>query len=266
MRCKICGSQSQPAFRGTILGKYDVAYFHCSHCEFLQTEEPYWLEESYSSAISDLDLGPVNRAIWGARIVEGVICSAFDANAKFVDWGGGYGVLTRLMRDRGYDFYWHDAHCPNLFAKAFVADESQSYALLSCFEVFEHFVEPRVEIEKMLKLSSNILFTTELPPNKITSQRDWWYLTPETGQHISIYSSRTLEHLAAQYGLRLMSNGSSLHLLTREPISERRFHAIARDGRIAWLIRKLGRRKLLRPSLLPDDFRTVTGWNVCLPD
>lgn len=44
----------------------------------MQTEEPYWLAEAYSSAISDLDLGPVNRAITGARIVEGVIVLAFE--------------------------------------------------------------------------------------------------------------------------------------------------------------------------------------------
>jgi hypothetical protein len=38
-------------------------------------------------------------------------------NGTFVDIGGGYGLLTRLMRDRGFDFYWKDPHCENIFAK-----------------------------------------------------------------------------------------------------------------------------------------------------
>jgi 2-polyprenyl-3-methyl-5-hydroxy-6-metoxy-1,4-benzoquinol methylase len=134
----------------------------------MQTEEPYWLAEAYSSAISDLDLGPVNRAITGARIVEGVIVLAFDPNAKFVDWGGGYGVFTRLMRDKGYDFYWSDAYCQNLFAKHFVADADQSYEMMTCFEVFEHLVQPMAEIKVMLKMAPNILFTTQLPPSPLT--------------------------------------------------------------------------------------------------
>ena len=108
MQCKVCGSTSEFAFKGKLLQKHDISYFRCPNCEFMQTEEPYWLEEAYSSAISDLDLGPVNRAITGSRIVESAILLNFDPNAKFIDWGGGYGVFTRLMRDKGYDFYWRD--------------------------------------------------------------------------------------------------------------------------------------------------------------
>ena len=66
VQCKVCGASSDFVFRGTILRKYDVAYYRCPTCDFMQTEEPYWLAEAYSSAISYLDLGPVNRAITGA--------------------------------------------------------------------------------------------------------------------------------------------------------------------------------------------------------
>ena len=242
--------------------KHDIQYFRCDTCDFLQTEEPYWLDEAYQSAISDLDLGPVNRAVTGSRMVESVITSSFDPNASFIDWGGGYGVFTRLMRDKGFDFYWRDPYCDNLFAKQFVAQAESGYELMTCFEVFEHLVQPLSEIEAMLKLSPNILFSTHLPPMRLQTATDWWYLTPEHGQHVAIYSPKTLQFIAAKFGLHLVSDGFSLHLLSRKPVSERLFKIIARDGRASKVVRSLGRRKLRKGSLLTQDFRAVTGWNV----
>jgi hypothetical protein len=262
MQCKICDSTSEFVFKGKVLQKYDISNFCCPNCEFTQTEEPYWLAEAYSSAISDLDLGPVNRAIAGARVVESTILLAFDPNAKFVDWGGGYGVFTRLMRDKGYDFYWRDAYCQNLFAKQFVAEADSGYELLTCFEVFEHMVQPMAEIEAMLKLAPNIFFTTLLPPSRLQTAADWWYLTPEHGQHISIYSLPALKFIASNFGLHLSTDGSETHLLSKKPVSRRLFRAIVRDGRASQIMRKIGRRKLLKKSLLMDDFRAVTGWKV----
>ncbi len=262
MQCRICHSTSEFIFKGKILQKYDVSYFRCPNCEFMQTEEPYWLAEAYSSAISDLDLGPVNRAITGARVVESTILLAFDPNARFIDWGGGYGVFTRLMRDKGYDFYWRDAYCQNLFAKHFVADADSGYELMTCFEVFEHLVQPMAEIEAMLKLSPNILFTTLLPPSRLHAATDWWYLTPEHGQHISIYSVPALQFIAGKFGLQLSTDGSGTHLLSQKPVSGRLFKAVVHDRRVSQVIRKIGRRKLRKGSLLMDDFRAVTGWKV----
>ena len=173
MQCKLCGDPSEQVFRGRILKKYDVDYYRCPKCDFIQTEQPYWLEEAYSSAICEQDLGPVNRAVCGSRIVESVIAAAaFDPNGKFIDWGGGYGLLTRLMRDRGYDYYWRDLYCTNLFAKQFVANEVETYELMTSFEVFEHLVQPMHEIATMLKFSQNILFTTEVPPSALKTAQN----------------------------------------------------------------------------------------------
>src|SRR5258708_34063228 len=110
MKCKICQSGVTPAFSAKILRKYDTVYFRCGSCGFMQTEEPHWLKESYESAINEVDLGPVNRAITGSKLIEGVILSNFDTSANFVDFGAGYVVLVRLMRDRGFDFYSGDLY------------------------------------------------------------------------------------------------------------------------------------------------------------
>lgn len=262
MKCKICGKAAPLLFRRQILRKHDVAFFRCGTCEFIQTEEPYWLEEAYSSAISDLDLGPVNRAITGARMTEGLILAGFDTDAKFADWGGGYGVFTRLMRDQGFDFYWFDRYCQNLFAKQFIVDEGSTYELMTAFEVFEHFVDPLSDIQDMLKLSGNVFFTTVLSPTDLTNLKDWWYLTPEHGQHISIYSEKTLQFIAGMFDLHLTTDGADKHLLSRKPFSSRTFKLVVRGRRAADVMRRIRRRKLRTHSLLMPDFRAVTGWDV----
>lgn len=61
MICKICAKQSNQIFKTKILNKYDISYFHCKHCGFLQTEEPYWLDEAYAESINMSDTGYMQR-------------------------------------------------------------------------------------------------------------------------------------------------------------------------------------------------------------
>ena len=55
MNCKICSSNTSEVFTKEILGKYLVKYYQCNFCEFLQTEKPFWLEESYKNPINISD-------------------------------------------------------------------------------------------------------------------------------------------------------------------------------------------------------------------
>jgi len=51
MDCNICKNNTSIFSRVKILNKYDVKYFYCDYCGFIQTEEPYWLEEAYKEPI-----------------------------------------------------------------------------------------------------------------------------------------------------------------------------------------------------------------------
>ena len=62
-RCSICNCEKKEFLRAKILYKYEIKYLFCENCGFLQTEEPYWLEEAYSNAIADTDTGVVARNI-----------------------------------------------------------------------------------------------------------------------------------------------------------------------------------------------------------
>jgi len=227
--CKICGSESTPCFNALILNKYDTVYYKCTHCGFIQTDAPYWLQEAYGSAITKQDIGLINRNLVTFPILSLLINYFFDKARKFIDYGGGYGMLTRIMRDKGYDYYRFDTYCENIFAKNFDAENpgtSPDYELLTAFEVFEHLEDPSGELEKMLNWSSNIFFSTEIQPANVNSPADWWYVMPETGQHIALYTIKALQALGKKHGFNFYTNGTNLHLFTRKKINSWLFKLI----------------------------------------
>src|ERR1700744_2069789 len=141
MSCKICEHPVSLLFNKKILGKYDVGYYQCSHCGFMQTEEPYWLNEAYQNAITALDVGLASRNLILAPMVETIIKAFFNSNGMFLDYGGVYGLLVRMLRDKGLQFYREDKFCENLFAKSFDITDfpgTPPFELVTAFELFEH--------------------------------------------------------------------------------------------------------------------------------
>ena len=219
MNCKICNSISNHLFSGRILNKYNIGYFRCADCGFIQTEDPYWLKDAYANPIHTLDVGLVNRNIVFSNFTARVLNKCKIGSKKFLDYGGGYGLFVRLMRDKGYDFYYLDEYSENIFSKDFTLAELKpvnEFGFLTAYEVFEHIPNPLTEIIKMFNYSNSILFTTQLiPETKISKISDWWYFMPETGQHISFYTKKTLEVMAKVNNANFFSNGY-LHMITKE--------------------------------------------------
>jgi len=250
MKCKICNSKTDKVFTSKILSKYNIAYFFCRNCCLLQTEEPYWLDESYQESINLSDTGYLSRNLHLSKITSIFLYLFFNKKARFIDYGGGYGVFVRLMRDIGFDFYWQDAYTTNLFARGFEA-ENAHYELVTSFKTFEHFVEPNKEIQNMLGLSDNILFSTDLYGKKIPAPNEWYYYGLNHGQHISFYNIRTLQNIAQKYSLRLWSNGHSLHLLTKKKINSRLL-------KLAYYSNKVGFAGVVKKLM---NSKTLSDWN-----
>ncbi len=229
MNCNICDYKiNRSIFNAKILNKYDVKYYYCKHCGFLQTEAPYWLDEAYNESINISDTGIISRNLNLSKITTLISYFFFDKDKKFLDFAGGYGIFTRLMRDIGFDFYWDDKFSKNLISRGFEykKDEGGGIEMITSFEAFEHFDNPIKEIKDMLKISKNILFSTELLPEKIHKPEDWWYYGLEHGQHISFYSLKTLKFIADKYKLNIYTNGTTIHLLTAKKINKYLFKLI----------------------------------------
>ena len=257
MKCKICDSLITSIFdKAKVLGKYEVAYYQCNRCGFVQTQDPYWLEEAYSNAIGYNDIGLASRNLIQLELARTVIALFFSRREQYLDYGGGYGLFVRLMRDKGFDFYLHEPNCENLFAKTFDIElpTDLKFHILTAFEVFEHLADPLAEIEKMLKLSPNIFFSTALLPKSSPRPSQWWYYSLDGGQHVSFYSRASLNYLADRLGVRVYSNDHSYHLLTNKKISPNIF-ALGMRMKISRVINQFIR----QPSLLSRDYLKVAG-------
>lgn len=220
MNCRVCKRTASPIFSGTMLN-YSVQYFFCDYCGFLLTEHPYWLEEAYKESITHLDTGILHRNLLQYKMASNVIFFLFNRHGKFLDYAGGYGIFVRLMRDVGFDFYWHDKLSNNLLARGFdhSIEDTEDIELLTCFEAFEHFINPIEDIKTLLEITDNILFSTRILPKPLPKPKDWWYYGLDHGQHISFYSIRTLKYIANKFRLKFYSNGISTHLFSNKEIN-----------------------------------------------
>jgi hypothetical protein len=218
--CRVCKSKNiKKVFEARLL-QYDVSYFECETCLYVQTEKPYWLEQAYSSAISGTDTGIVERNYKCAKRATNVCALLNIQNQPIVDHAGGYGLFVRSMRDIGFNTFWQDKYCQNLFARGFEYEKKkEKVALLTAFEVFEHLDEPLENIHDMFEQADNILFSTLLIPEPTPKAEDWWYYCRTHGQHIGFYRKKTLMYLAKKYNKNLYSCNSEIHLFSEKKIS-----------------------------------------------
>jgi len=213
MKCKICKNESKKIFTQKVLSKYDVDYYKCDNCGFIQTQKPFWLKEAYKEPINLEDTGIIERNLYFTELVSPIIKTVFGKNNTYLDYSGGYGIFSRLMINKGIRVLWTDPHTKNIFAKGFEY-KNEKIEAITCFECFEHFDEPIKEIEKMLKISKNIMFSTTLQTEDIP-KKNWDYYGFEHGQHIAFYSKKTLKFIANKHKLNLYSI-KNLHFLTEK--------------------------------------------------
>jgi Methyltransferase domain len=231
--CKICRTPS-PLFgvvdfsksclenqgkRLSLIG-VPIYYRRCSMCGFLFTTAfDAWTPEGFQQNIYNddyvivdpeyVEIRPTNNAKFVADLFQ-----ASSSEIKLLDYGGGEGLFAQLMRERGFSADTYDP-----FSSRYTQMPTDSYNLITCFEVMEHVPHPDQIVETMASLLDKcgmILFTTLLQPQVIEQIGvNWWYVGPRNG-HVSIYSASSLGRLFHKYGLRFGSFADSTHIAYTE--------------------------------------------------
>lgn len=240
--CPLCGDRCSSFLDVKILGK-SRQLLTCQSCNASFFLSPDWLDEAYSEPIAVLDTGAVVRAVRTSRDVSGLLASQGLSEARVVDWGAGHGLLTRLLRSRGINAVWHDPLSPNIHAKGFEFDpgsQDPASTVVVMVEVLEHLEDPVQELSRAVDDTGAELLaaTTVLAPPSIAP--DWWYLLPETGQHILFLRKRSMHVLAERLGMSYWGMGT-WHIFSRGKFSPTR-------ARLALTGAKLASRLFLGPG------------------
>jgi 2-polyprenyl-3-methyl-5-hydroxy-6-metoxy-1,4-benzoquinol methylase len=132
-------------------------------------------------------------------------------DASVLDFGGGNGLLCRLLRDRGFNARVLDAYATNDFAQGF-DDDGSIYNLVCAFEVAEHFADPKTEMTRIFQRSKAVVII-----GTVTYEgqgADWWYFIGG-GQHVFFYAKGGMKFLAAMHGYHYEPMGNTHIFLKR---------------------------------------------------
>jgi hypothetical protein len=186
-----------------------VEYRRCGGCGSLQTEPPYWLDEAYlgngekENNLSSVDTGAAHRNV--TNLAASLIVARTLKLTNVLDFGGGDGLLCRLLRDHGLNAFVKDAHADATYARGFSEPDFTTPDLLTAFEVLEHLGSPAEDLQQIFEGKPSAIFVSTLPYGG--QGPDWWYLTPTTGQHVFFYGEEAFKHIASEYGYDLVRAG-----------------------------------------------------------
>jgi hypothetical protein len=216
VKCPICGEAAEVKLHVDIHGRHKQPLFQCSVCCFSFFHQPDWLPQSFSAELNELDLGSVARCLSVADFVTATF-SSDRGTTRLLDWGGGDGLLTRLLRERGFDCVWHDPFVQPRYVGDSIYIEGDHTGIVVASEVFLHLTDPLYALRSLLAISEVVVITAVVPPKQI--EPNWWYLMPESGQHVSFYPIVSLKELARLTGTQLSSDRRFFHVFSHRRLS-----------------------------------------------
>lgn len=181
--------------------KIDENFYDCSTCKALVKDKKYYLtadEEKARYQNHNNDINDVGYQKFTSPITNYVL-ENFTKNNKGLDFGSGTGpVISSELEKNNYTILQYD---PYFSPNKNVLKSKYDY-IVSC-EVFEHFYNPKQEIETLLKLLKNngaLLIMTLLYNDKKDFDA-WFYKNDPT--HVFIYRKKTFEFIAKTYNLEI---------------------------------------------------------------
>ena len=208
---------------GTVLPSsgQPVHYIRCEQCGFCFAPSLYqWSLDEFESRIYNSEYVHVDPDYVEARPRANAqtLRTMFDGcglELRHLDYGGGKGLLSDLMRDVG----WQSASYDPFVDRDMDLRDFGKFDLITAFEVFEHVPDPgrlAADLASFLDDDGVILFSTLLSDGNLGSGKklDWWYASPRNG-HISLYSAMSLSLLGAKHGLNFGSFSMGFHAFWR---------------------------------------------------
>ena len=230
MQCQICNGQTElldvvdfnkscEENRGFFLPLSGIPIFYsqCVTCkftfapEFAKWSEKDFLEKIYNDKYIEIDPDYLEvRPQASSQFLKQMFPDQ-KASIRHLDYGGGNGKLSQLLRQDGWDSETYD---PFPSSDTRLADLGK-FNLITAFEVFEHVPDVTELMQNLTQLMAAdclVLFSTLVSDGNIKANTriTWWYASPRNG-HISLFSKQSLLLLANKYQLNVGSFSDGLH-------------------------------------------------------
>jgi 2-polyprenyl-6-hydroxyphenyl methylase/3-demethylubiquinone-9 3-methyltransferase len=198
-----------------------IYYYRCPDCKFIFTTAfDRFTHADFARVIYNDEYVLVDPDYVSARpnANAGFLQQLFPASkpSRLLDYGGGNGMLARLLAERGFP----NVDCYDPHVEQYAQMPPHKYDCIVSFEVFEHTTDPLRLVSDLNDLLADpglVMFSTFVQPANIDQLGlNWWYAAPRNG-HVSLYSSDSLSRLARRFGLTLFSFNENFHLLFRNP-------------------------------------------------
>ena len=196
-----------------------VRYHLCDGCGFCFAPEfSAWTFQDFEQRIYNGEYEKVDpdyklvRPAANAAMLAGLFATA---KISHLDYGGGSGLLSKQLRDKGWDSQTYDPYVD----RAVDVRGLGPFDLVTAFEVFEHVPDVNVlfdDLQKLVKPDGAIMFSTLLSDGEIGRGRPltWWYASPRNG-HISLFSAQSLRMCLNRRGFNFASASANLHVAYR---------------------------------------------------
>ena len=249
MICPICGGATSPLgvvdfsksceeARGRILPPSGVAvsYQCCEDCGFCFAPEiARWSLEEFEQRIYNDGYAQVDPDYRDARPRANAanLAGTFGERSRSIrhlDYGGGSGLMSRLLRESGWQSRSYDPFVDRGLDPASLG----GFDLVTAYEVFEHVPDVKrlaAELSALLDGDGLILFSTLVSDGHLGpgGPLDWWYAAPRNG-HISLYSRQSLALLGASEGFNFMSFSDVSHAWWRAEVPLWARHVMQASG------------------------------------
>ena len=199
-----------------------IYYNHCSRCSFTFAPEfETWTEKDFLEKIYNDEYVEIDPDYLKARPQNNSqsLKNLFSEQKKFIkhlDYGGGNGRLSQLLKEDGWNSETYDPF-PSGGASL---DDLGKFNLITVFEVFEHVPDINVLMKNLTQLMSDdclVLFSTLVSDGnlKLNNRINWWYASPRNG-HIRLFSKQALTLLGSKYTLKFGSFSDGFHCYFRQ--------------------------------------------------
>ena len=201
MECKLCGSKKIQQIA------IEDKYYYCKNCELIFID-PVSLP-SYKKELEVYEghdnthenEGYVRRF---KDFINTLIVEHIDEIEEVLEYGCGPGpVLADMLEERGLNVIKYD---PFFYPE--VNYKKKKYDLITSTEVFEHFWEPKKEVEKLIELikpDKYLAVMTSFHPGA-EEFKEWWYRRDST--HVAFYNLNTFKYLESNYPLKILNTNN----------------------------------------------------------